>query len=101
MQYAAFFQSISAVVIACLRLTLAIAIAAAIAPSASVGQAITIGQLLVRTRPGSTQIRNCRSTLWDIWVVCLKLASMNRTLRPTTRATKFGKPLSCTVSIWQ
>ena len=44
MQYPAFLQSISAVVTACLRLTLAIAIAAAIAPSASVGQAISMDQ---------------------------------------------------------
>jgi len=44
MQYPAFFQSISAVVTACLRLTLATAIAAAIVPSASVGQAISMDQ---------------------------------------------------------
>ena len=41
MQYPAFLQSISAVVTACLRLTLVTAIGAAIGPSASVGQAIT------------------------------------------------------------
>jgi predicted GIY-YIG superfamily endonuclease len=46
MQYPASFQSISAVVAACLRLTLATAIAAAIAPSASVGQAISTDQTI-------------------------------------------------------
>ena len=46
MQYPASFQSISAVVTACLRLTLATAIAAAIAPSASVGQAISTDQTI-------------------------------------------------------
>jgi predicted GIY-YIG superfamily endonuclease len=46
MQYPASFQSISAVVTACLRLTLATAIAAAIAPSASVGQANSTDQTI-------------------------------------------------------
>jgi predicted GIY-YIG superfamily endonuclease len=53
MQYPAFLQSISAVVTACLRLTLATAIAAAIAPSASVGQAISMDQT---TRADETSI---------------------------------------------
>ena len=44
MQYPAFLQSISAVVTACLRLTLVTAIGAAIGPSASVGQAISMDQ---------------------------------------------------------
>ena len=44
MQYPAFFRSISAVVTACLRLTLATAIAAVIVSSASVGQAISMDQ---------------------------------------------------------
>ena len=101
MQYPASFCSISAVVTTCLRPTLLTAIAAAIAPFASVGQAISMDQSLLRTRPRSREIRNYRWMLWDIWVVCLKLASMNRTLRPTIRATKFGTPLPCTVWTWQ
>ena len=44
MQYPAFLQSASAVVTACLRLTLATAIGAAIGPFASVGQAISMDQ---------------------------------------------------------